>query len=65
MQLDECVSDLGRWRTVSRCVAEPLRPHIRGYFGSDGFLPVALRERHLPAASVTLMINFSSPHRLV
>jgi AraC-like DNA-binding protein len=65
MRLEQSVSDLGRWRTVSRSAAEPLRPYVRSYFGSDGFLPATLRERHLPIASVTLIVNFSSPHRLV
>ncbi len=65
MQVEESVSELGRWRTVSRSAASALKPHVRGYFGSDGFLPAALRERHLPIASVTLVVNFSSPHRLV
>jgi AraC-like DNA-binding protein len=65
MQVEESVSELGRWRTVRRSSSSPLAPHVRGYFGSDGFLPTALRERHLPTASVALVVNFSSPHRLI
>lgn len=65
MQLSEHVSDLGRWRTASRGAAAPLQPYVRGYFGSDGFLPAVLRERHLPVAGVALLVNFSAPHRLV
>ena len=65
MQIEDSVSDLGSWRTASRSAAVALRPNVRGYFGSEGFLPAALRERHLPNASVALVVNFSSPHRLI
>jgi AraC-like DNA-binding protein len=65
MQLEESESELGRWRSAHRSAAEALRSHARGYFGSEGFIPMALRERHLPVAGVALIINFADPHRLI
>lgn len=65
MLVEDSESELGHWRTFSRSPAVSLRAYVRGYFGSDGFIPAAIGERHLPATGVALMINFAAPHRLV
>jgi len=65
MQTSEHDSDLGRWRAVWREGAAPLRPFVTAYFGSESVLPEALRERHLPSFSVSLVLNFASPHRFL
>jgi AraC-like DNA-binding protein len=65
MRTSEHASDLGRWRSASRAAAEPLRPFVHGYFGSESALPELLRERHLPSFGVSLILNFASPHRLL
>lgn len=65
MQTSEHDSDLGRWRAVWRGAAAPLAPFVTAYFGSESLLPEALRERHLPSFSVSLVINFAAPHRFL
>jgi AraC-like DNA-binding protein len=61
----EHTSDLGSWRSASRAAVAPLRAFVQGYFGSESVLPEPLREHHLPAFGVSLMLNFASPHRLL
>jgi AraC-like DNA-binding protein len=65
MRLDAAESELGRWRTAHRRAAPALQPYVRAFFGSDSFLPATLRERHLPSAGVSLVVNFATPHRLI
>ena len=65
MRTSEHASDLGRWRSASRAAANPLGSFVSGYFGSESSLPEPLRERHLPSFGVSLLLNFSSPHRLL
>jgi AraC-like DNA-binding protein len=63
--MSEHDSDLGRWRAVWRDAAAPLRPFVTAFFGSESVLPEPLRERHLPSFSVSLVLNFASPHRFL
>jgi len=63
MQIEEHSSELGRWRTAQRASDPRLAAYALGYFGSESHLPAAIRERHLPATEVALLVNFASPHR--
>jgi AraC-like DNA-binding protein len=63
MQIDEHASELGRWRAAHRSAHPQLRAFVRGYFASSSFLPKPVRERHLPAAEIPLVLNFGAPHR--
>jgi AraC-like DNA-binding protein len=65
MRTNEHASELGRWRSAWRAAAAPLRPFVHGYFGSESSLPGTVRERHVPSFSVSLFLNFASPHRLL
>jgi len=58
-------SDLGRWRAAQRPAAPRLRDYVLGYFASEGFLPRALHERHLPGLEVAIVLNFAAPHRII
>ena len=64
MRTDEHASELGCWRAAWRAAADPLRPFVQGYFGSESSLPETLHERHLPSFGVSLFLNFASPQRL-
>lgn len=63
MQVSEHRSELGRWRVVQRSADPRLRAYVHGYLGSEGYVPAALRERHLPSPEVAMVVNFGSPHR--
>jgi AraC-like DNA-binding protein len=65
MLIDEHQSELGGWRTASRRASPALRPFVRDLFGSQSKLPQALHERHIPALSVALIINFGARHHLI
>ena len=58
-------SDLGCWRAAHRPAAPRLRDYVPGYFASEGFLPRALHERHLPSREVAIVLNFAAPHRII
>lgn len=32
---------------------------------SEGYLPAAVRERHIPSLEVAVVLNFASPHRIL
>jgi AraC-like DNA-binding protein len=63
MQIDEHVSELGRWRVAQRSAHPDLRAFVRGYIASTSFLPKPVSERHLPSAEIPLFLNFGAPHR--
>lgn len=58
-------SDLGWWRAARRDAEPRLRNYVHGYFSSEGFLPRRLRERHLPAREVAIVLNSAAPHHIV
>src|SRR5215813_9682393 len=58
-------SDLGRWRAAQRPAEPRLRDYVLGYFASEGFLPKPLHERRLPLREVSIVLNFSAPHRII
>jgi AraC-like DNA-binding protein len=63
MQMHEHESELGHWRTAQRLAHPRLRAFVRGYLASSSFLPLPVRERHLPSAEIPLVLNFGAPHR--
>jgi AraC-like DNA-binding protein len=63
MQTHEHVSELGRWRVTQLSAHPRLRAFVRGYLASSSFLPQPVREQHLPAAEIPLVLNFGAPHR--
>ncbi len=65
MQVFEHHSPLGRWRFAQRLADPRLRDYVHGFFVSEGYLPAALREWRLPSLEVAVVLNFSSPHRML
>lgn len=65
MQVSQHCSEIGEWRVVQRNADPRLRAYVHGYLGSEGYLPVALRERRLPSTEVAILVNFGSPHRML
>lgn len=63
MQVTEHFSELGRWRVAQRGADRRLRAYVHGYLGSEGYVPITLRERHLPSAEAALLVNFGPPRR--
>ena len=54
-------SHLGRWETVFRAPALPLRPYIRGYKGYVCVGARPNRRRAVATTDVALIVNFGSP----
>jgi AraC-like DNA-binding protein len=63
LKVIEHLSGLGRWRVAQRNADQRLQAYVRGYLASEGYIPSALLERHMPALEVAIVLNFASPHR--
>lgn len=55
-------SEFGRWEEVARVADPRLRPYVHGYFATSSSLVRPVRERHLPAVEVPMVLNFGAPH---
>jgi len=65
MQIFEHHSSLGQWRVAQRRADPRLRDYVHGYVVSEGYLPTAVREWHVPSLEVAVVLNFASPHRML
>jgi AraC-like DNA-binding protein len=63
LQVFEHHSRLGQWRVAQRRADPRLRDYIHGFVISEGYLPTAVREWHIPSLEVAVVLNFASPHR--
>jgi len=63
LQIFEHHSCLGRWRVAQRRADPRLRGYVHGFVVSEGYLPTAVREWHIPSLEVAVVLNFASPHR--
>jgi AraC-like DNA-binding protein len=63
LKVTEHLSGLGQWRVAQRSADPRLQAYVRGYLASEGYIPSALQERHLPSLEVAIVLNFASPHR--
>src|SRR5581483_3602165 len=65
LQVFEHHSPLGRWRFAQRPADPRLRDYVHGFVVSEGYLPTAIAEWHVPSLEVAVVLNFASPHRLL
>lgn len=65
LQLFEHHSSLGQWRFAQRRAAPRLRGYLHGFVVSEGYLPAAVREWHIPSVEVALVLNLAAPHRIL
>jgi len=65
LQVFEHHSCLGQWRVAERRADPCLRGYVHGFVVSEGYLPTAVREWHVPSLEVSVVLNFASPHRLL
>jgi len=63
VDVGEHTSALGQWSTAHRAADPRLRAFVHGYFASSSSLTRPVRELHLPATEVPLLLNFGKPHR--
>ena len=63
LQVFEHHSALGRWRVAQRSANPRLRAYVHGFVVSEGYIPAALREWHIPILEAAVVLNFASPHR--
>lgn len=64
-QVFEHHSCLGRWRVAQRRADPRLRGYVHGFVVSEGYLPTAVREWHIPTLEVAVVLNFAAPHRML
>jgi len=65
VRVAEYTSELGRWDEVERVSDLRLRPYVHGYFATSSALARPVRERHLPATEVPMLLNFGAAHTRV
>jgi AraC-like DNA-binding protein len=65
LQVFEHHSGLGQWRVAQRSADPRLRAYVHGFVVSEGYLPTAVREWHMPSLEVAVVLNFASPHRIL
>jgi AraC-like DNA-binding protein len=65
LQVFEHRSSLGQWRVAQRRADPRLRGYVHGFVVSEGYLPTAVREWHIPSLEVAVVLNFASPHRVL
>jgi AraC-like DNA-binding protein len=58
----EHTSELGQWDEVERDPDPRLRAYVHGYFATSSSLVRPVRERHLPATEVPMLLNFGASH---
>jgi AraC-like DNA-binding protein len=63
VRVSEHLSGLGRWRVAQRSADLRLQAYVHGFLASEGYIPSALQERHMPSLEVPIVLNFASPHR--
>jgi len=65
VRVAEYTSDFGRWDEVERVCDPHLRRYVHGYFATTSALERPVRERHLPAVEVPMVLNFGASHTRV
>ena len=65
LQVFEHHSGFGQWRVAQRRADPRLRAFVHGFVVSEGNLPAAVREWHIPTLEVAVVLNFASPHRIL
>ena len=65
LQVSEHRSSLGQWRVAQRRADPRLRDYVHGFVVSEGYLPSAVHEWHIPSLEVAVVLNFAAPHRIV
>jgi AraC-like DNA-binding protein len=62
VRIAEVTSEIGRWDEIERASDPRLRQYVLGYFATSSSLVRPVRERHLPAAEVPMVLNFGASH---
>ena len=65
LQVFEHHSSLGQWWFAQRRADPCLQGYVHGFVLSEGYLPNAVREWHIPCLEVAVVLNFASPHRIL